>query len=392
MTEPRGARRRTVLHLIDMAGPGGAETILFNLAVGLDPDRWRPVVAVSEAGWLSDALRPEGIEALIVPPQGAFDLGYLRSLLGVVRRHGVELIHAHLLGPSVYGSLAGRLAGVPVVCTFHGQADVAPDESYRAAKFRIIDRRRNRVVFVSESLRRWVLEGNRLEPSRTRVVHNGIDARAFRPGSDEGFRRELGVEPGQLLVGAVGNLRTAKAYPDLLRAAALLRERSDAYRFVVVGDNRGQMYHDLLAVRDGMGLREHVHFTGFREDVARVMHGLDLYAISSHAEGFSLSTVQALACGVPTVATRCGGPEEIVEDGVSGVLVPARDPAALADALHALAGDPERRARMSRAGRARVERRFSTEAMVAGYEAVYRDALGIAAGAPTPGAAAPAAV
>jgi glycosyltransferase involved in cell wall biosynthesis len=392
LTDPRGARRRTVLHLIDMAGPGGAETILFNLATGLDPDRWRPVVAVSEAGWLSEALRPEGIEALIVPPQGAFDLGYLRSLLRIVKRHGVELVHAHLLGPSVYGSLAGRLAGVPVVCTFHGQADVAPDESYRAAKFRIIDRRSNRVVFVSESLRRWVLAGNRLDPSRTRVVHNGIDARAFRPGFDDGLRRELGVEPGQTLVGAVGNLRTAKAYPDLLRAAALLRERSDTYRFVVVGDNRGQMYHDLLAMRDGMGLREHVHFTGFREDVPRIMQGLDLYAISSHAEGFSLSTVQALACGVPTVATRCGGPEEIVEDGVSGVLVPARDPAALADAVHALAGDPERRARMSRAGRARVEREFSTEAMTAGYEAVYRDALGIAGRAPAPGAAAPAAV
>ncbi|HEV2149928.1 MAG TPA: glycosyltransferase, partial [Longimicrobiaceae bacterium] len=371
MTEPRDARRRTILHLIDMAGPGGAETILFNLATGLPRERWRPVVAVSEAGWLSQALQPEGIDPLMVAPQRAFDLPYLRALLGVVRRHRVELIHAHLLGPSVYGSLAGRLSGVPVVCTFHGQADVAPDESHRAAKFRIIDRRKNRVVFVSESLRRSVLGENRLDPARTRVIHNGIDARTFRPGSDSELRRELGIRPGEVLVGAVGNLRTAKAYPDLLQAAALLRQRSEMYRFVIVGDNRGRMYQDLLALRDRLGLRDSVHFAGFRDDVPRIMNNLDIYAISSHTEGFSLSTVQALACGVPTVATRCGGPEEIVEDGVSGVLVPTRDPAALAGAIHDLAGDPDRRARLARAGRAQVEERFSTEAMVASYQAVY---------------------
>lgn len=387
MAKPRGARRRTVLHLIDMAGPGGAETILFTLATGLDRERWRPVVAVSEPGWLSRALQPEGIDPLFVAPRRAFDLPYLRALLGIARRHGVELIHAHLLGPSVYGSLAGRLSGVPVVCTFHGQADVAPDESYRAAKFGIINRRKNRVVFVSEPLRRSVLGENRLDPARTRVIHNGIDARTFRPGADTELRRELGVLPGQVLVGAVGNLREAKAYPDLLHAAALLRRRSDAYRFVIVGDDRGPMYRDLLALRDRLGLRGCVHFAGFRDDVPRVMNNLDLYVISSHAEGFSLSTVQALASGVPTVATRCGGPEEIVEDGVSGVLVPARDPAALAGAIHDLARDPERRARLARAGRARVEARFSTEAMVGSYQAVYEDALDLA-----PRAAAPAAV
>lgn len=388
MTEPRDARRRTVLHLIDMAGPGGAETILFDLARGLDRDRWRPVAAVSEAGWLSDALRREGIDPWIVPPQRAFDLGYLRALLGVVRRERVELIHAHLLGPGVYGSLAGRLSGVPVVCTFHGQADVAPDESYRAAKFRIIDRRKNRVVFVSEALRRSVIGENRLAAGRTRVIHNGIDVGVFRPGSDGALRRELGIAPGQVLVGAVGNLRTSKAYPDLLHAAALLRAKSDAYRFVVVGDNRGPMHGELLALRDRLGLREAVHFTGFREDVPRVLRSLDVYVISSHAEGFSLSTVQALACGVPTVATRCGGPEEIVEDGVSGVLVPARDPAALAGAVHGLAGDPERRARLARAGRAAVEERFATAAMVRGYEAVYEELLGLPPrAAPRPAAA-----
>lgn len=365
-----------VLHLIDTGGPGGAETILHEVATGLDARAWESVVAVPERDWLDRALRGSGVEPLLVPTEGAFDLGYLVRLARVVRQRRIDIIHAHLLTTSVYGSLVGRILGLPVVCTFHGEVDVSSEDTYRAAKFRIVSRGRNRVVFVSETLRRTFLSSTPLDPSITRVVHNGIDTGVFRPGRDDTLRVELGVNDGEVLIGAVGNLRVAKDYPNLLRAAALLRQRSPRYRFVIAGDTRTPMLQELLELRRQLGLEGALSFVGFRDDVPRFLRALDLYLISSSAEGFSLSTVQALASGVPVVATRCGGPEEILEGGEVGVLVPPRDPGAIADAVHALSHDRERQARFRDAGRSLAETRFSRRAMVAGYEAVYREILG----------------
>ncbi|HEX7049649.1 MAG TPA: glycosyltransferase [Longimicrobiales bacterium] len=366
---------RNILHLIDTGGPGGAETVYATLLARLDPGRWRSIAVVPEVDWLHGALRSAGVEPLVVPTHGSFDIRYLRRLHGIARRNGAEIIHAHLLTSGVYGGMLGRLRGVPVVCTFHGHADVPADERFRAVKFRILDHRRNRIVFVSAALRRAFLRRHRLDPARTEVIPNGIDARVFRAGTRGGLRAELGLPETTILVGAVGNIRASKDYPTLLRAAAALRRRSAAYRVVIVGDTRDAGYDGLLALRSSLGLDQTVIFTGFREDVHGIMGDFDIYVISSSAEGFSLSTIQAMACGVPVVATRCGGPEEIIEDGVTGVLVPTGAPEALADAVHALAGDVVRRERFSRVARERVERRFTVESMVQAYSALYERCL-----------------
>lgn len=367
--------RKSVLHLIDTGGPGGAETIFLDLVTGIDPDRWRSVAAVPEVDWLDAELRERSIAPLLVETRGPFDLSYGRRLAGLVRRERIDLIHAHLLTTSVYGSVVGRLCSVPVVCTFHGQADLS-GESYRAIKLRLLNRRTNRIIFVSEALRRNFLDSvSPLDPALTRVVHNGIDTSHFRPGRDDGLRRELGIGGDEILVGAVGNVRPSKDYATFLRAAAALRERSPKYRFVVAGDTRTPLHDEMRALSRELGLEQSVTFLGFRKDADRILRGLDIYLISSAAEGFSLSTVQALATGIPVVATRCGGPEEILVDGVTGVLVPIRDPEAMASAIHDLVQDPGRLARLSAAGRSSVEARFSTAAMVAGYERIYRECL-----------------
>jgi len=206
------------------------------------------------------------------------------------------------------------------------------------------------------------------------VVFNGIDTAAHARPRDEAVRRELGVSGDEVLVGAVGNIRPSKAYPVLLEAAAQLRRNSPRqYRFVIVGDTRSPLHAELLEQRRALGLEETVCFTGFREDVHRLMSAFDVYALSSSAEGFSLSTVQALAAGVPVVATRCGGPEEILADGESGILVPTGSPSALAGAIESIAGDADRRRRLVEAGRHLVARRFTLEAMVRGYEAIYEE-------------------
>ena len=377
--------RRNVLHLIDTGGPGGAETIYLNVVDGLDRERWRSVAAVPWREWLSAELEQRDIEPRLLTTSGSFDVRYLRRLHELVRRERIDLIHTHLLTSSVYASAVARLARIPVVCTFHGQVDLSAAGRFAAVKFRIVNRRRNRVVFVSESLRRALLATAPLAGSNSRVIYNGIDVARFHTGRDDSLRAELGIGPEALLIGAVGNIRPAKSYRVLLRAMSLLNARGQSSHLVIAGDAQGSLYEELLALRHELGLESSVHFVGFRSDIPRLMQNFDLYVLSSSSEGFSLSTVQALASGLPVVATRCGGPEEIISANETGVLVPPDSPGALADALGELLRDPARRGRLAQAGRRSVLERFSLESMVREYSALYEECLGMSpAAAPLP--------
>ncbi|HEX8904119.1 MAG TPA: glycosyltransferase family 4 protein [Longimicrobiaceae bacterium] len=366
---------RPVLHLIDTDGPGGAETVFVEVAAGLAERGWSAAAAVPGPGWPHDALKARGIEPLVISTGRAWDVGYAARIVAAARRSGAALVHAHLLGPGVYAALAGVFTGIPVVTTLHGTADIAPAEALRGVKLRLLARGRNRIAFVSESLRRAVLARAAIDSARTAVVPNGIDLRAFRPGRDGGLRRELGIAPGAPLVGAVGNLRADKDYSVLLRAAAHLRDAVPGVRVVIAGAGGNEIERELRALSRELGVEETVVFAGFRPDPERVLRTLDVFVLSSRSEGFSLSTAQAMACGVPVVATRCGGPEEIVDDGATGLLVSPAAPDELADAVARLLRDPAARERMGRAGHERAQARYSVERMLDGYDALYRQCL-----------------
>lgn len=373
---PPGTRAipRSILHLIDTGGPGGAETIYCELASGLDPARWRSIAAVPEPGWLADTLRGRGVTPRLVPTRGSFDVGFLRQLDGVIRTERVDLVHAHLLTSGVYGGLVGCFRRVPVVVTLHGGADFGPSVRSGAAKMRLLSAFSTRVVVVSESLRRLVRAAG-VGAGRIDVIHNGIDTRHFAPGTDGSLREVLGIDDSAVLLGAIGNVRPAKDYAVLLRTAARLRSSQVRYHFVIAGDASGPLFDQLIRLRHALGVDDMVTFIGFQQDVARVIRNLDVFVITSSSEGFSLTTIQAMACGVPVVATRCGGPEEIIDDGATGVLVPAGSPDAAADAIHDLAADGPRRLRFARAGPAAVQQRYTIAAMLDAYQALYEGCI-----------------
>ena len=313
--------------------------------LGLDQKRFRSVATcdvlspgairgqgISASGWLYDALIERGVDPVVVRTTRAFDLAYLARLLRLVRTSGAELIHSHLLTSSVYGSVAGLLTGVPVVTTFHGSVDIRTRGPLTALKIGLINRSADRIVFVSEHLRRELVAARGLRASKSVVVHNGVDCDRFRPARNDRLRRRLGVGVDVLLVGAVGNVRQPKGYDILLDSAAMLAARGPRVCIVVAGEDAGQpaLMQALLQRRAHLGLDDAVHFLGFQHDAAGVLNGLDMFVLPSTKEGFSLSTVEAMACGIPVVATRSGGPEEIVSDGDSGLLVAAGDAIALA--------------------------------------------------------------
>lgn len=364
------------MHVIDTGGPGGAETLFTRLAVGLQDRNVRSVVIVGRDGWLADQLREHRLEPVIIPSSGSLNIQYLLGLLQILRRERADALLAHLYGPAVYGAMAGRLSGTPVVSVIHGQSDVQSQGRFARLKSVIARHWVDRFVFVSEQLKADITRRLSVEESQCKVIPNGINLSEFLPQPNRELRDALGLLDSDVLIGAVGNIRPPKAYEVLLDAARILCDYSNKVHFAIAGEGSGDLMDSLRAQRDRLGLASRVHFLGFRKDANRVLNNLDVFVVSSRTEGFSLACVEAMACGIPVVATRSGGPESIVVDGESGLLVPAGSPADLAAAVRRLLDDRELCSRLRDGAQRRVASSFSEARMLAEYRAVLTEVMG----------------
>jgi glycosyltransferase involved in cell wall biosynthesis len=371
---------RTLLHLIDTGGPGGAETVFLHLATRLDSKRFRSVPVVSRKGWLADRLREHGLPVHILPSRGSINVPYLYQLQQLVRHQRADAIVGHLYGSSIYGSLAGIVTRRPVVSILHGQTDVSATERFAYAKAAVVRTGSHRVVFVSAQLRAALQARLKVEDERCAVIENGVDMETFTIRRDSSLRTDLALPDSHLLIGAIGNIRAPKGYDTLLDAARLLRDSSDRFHFIVAGEGSGPLLERLLAQRARLGLERNVTFLGSRTDVARILNNLDIYVLSSTSEGFSIACVEAMACGLPVVATRSGGPQTIIEDGRSGLLVEPSDPAQMAAAIKRVAEDAVLRQALGKEARRRAEERFSLDAMIGRYDTLLSM---VTAGRPT---------
>jgi glycosyltransferase involved in cell wall biosynthesis len=368
---------KTIFHVIETVGPGGAETVFIQLATRESKER--NIAALPGPGWVADTLKAEGVAPLdlsISRTRPPLDLGLYRHLVRHIRENNVDLLHSHTLGVSVYACLAGLRTGTPVVCTLHGEPDLGRSERWRTIKLAILRRGAAKIVLVSNHLRELFVRESRIPAGRTAVVHNGVDCDRHSAGPDRTFRAELGISDDCFLFGAVGNVRALKAYDNLLHAAAIAVKTNPKLRFAVVGETgSGKLMQELLELRSELGLQDIVHFAGFRSDITPPLRSFDAFVLSSKSEGFSIATVQAMASGLPVLATRSGGPEEIITDGVDGLLVPRADSAALAAGMLRLAGDGELRTRLGAAARASARAKFSLAKMLESYEQIYDAAL-----------------
>jgi glycosyltransferase involved in cell wall biosynthesis len=365
MTLPRCA----ILHLIDTGGPGGAETIFARLATHFDT-RARSLAVIPSDKWLASELRRGGIEPIVMPAHGSMELGYLGKLRSLIRDHDVRLIQTHLLGSAVYGSLAALGTGIPAVCVFHGPTDLRNPGRVAALKRRLLSHTAAAIVAVSASTRQELNDFGLPDTAITQI-NNGIDTREFYPGVSDSIRARLQLQPGDILVGAVGNIRAPKAYEVLLQAAAAVARVHPNVHFAVIGQEDKNLMPALLTSRDRLGLASRFHFLGFVRSDRQLYNNFDVFVSSSRSEGLSLSFLEAMATARPIVATCSGGAQQAIVDRISGLLVPVDAPEALADSLAALIIDPDLRSRLARGARSRCTAEFSLERMFAAYEAIY---------------------
>lgn len=371
-----------LLHVIDTAGPGGAETVFLQTATRLDPDRFQATAVVGGTGWLEQKLLESGLPPHVVPARGSFNARYLSVLLRLARKHRSDVVVAHLYGSSIYASLAGMLLSTPVITVLHGQSDVPDTERVALLKASIVRRASRKVIFVSEQLQEHLRPRLGLAVAQCTVIPNGVDTELFKPVRDRTLRAELGLSDDTALIGAIGNVRQPKGYDVLLRAARAMIDRSQRFHLIIAGECANAIGRELEQLKLELGMGPHVTFLGLRSDVARLLNNLDVFVLSSHTEGFSIACIEAMACGVPVVATRSGGPEQILE-GECGLLVPTGDPASLARAIERVTSSQELAATLAARALGRVHERYSLATMLSRYEAVLERVAQDSRAAPT---------
>lgn len=371
---------KTILHIIDSAGPGGAETVFIDLATRLPKSEYRSVIVIRDKGWIYDELSRRGFTPILLEAKGSFNWRYLLAIRSIIIREKVDLIQSHLLGSNVYSSLVGLLMRKPVITTFHGGVDVSESERFLGMKFGLINIGSNRIVAVSNSLRDDIARRTPLNPKKTEVIYNGIDTTDYEREKSDTFRQQFGWGKGDTIIGSLGNIRPAKAYDVLLQAAALVKKQGLNCRFVIGGDggtknNPNRLYRQLLETRESSGLQEQVKFIGFVDDPADFLSKVDMFLLSSSSEGFSISTIQAMASSLPVIATRCGGPEEIVDHMINGWLVEKNNPEAIAEVIKVLCESTEIRKELSTSAKQKVDTTFAMKAMLSGYQRLYSNII-----------------
>ncbi len=360
-----------IAQVIWSLGLGGAEQVVIRLAAGLDRRRFQPLICCLDApGPFAAQAEAAGVEVVAMGKRGPADLGAAWRLVRFLRRRAVDVVHTHLWGANLWGRPAAKLAGIPVVVTTEHNLDTWK-KVHHLALDRALAPAATHLVAVSRQVQEFY-EAHRVGRRRWQVVHNGVDTSVPMRRQRGPALLGLGIGADTPAVGFVGRLGPAKAPDVFLLALARVAAECPAVRALVVGD--GPLRPSLEQQARQLGLERQVIFAGLRKDATELLSGLDAVAVSSLREGLSMAMLEAMAAGVPVVATAVGGTPELVRDGETGLLAPPGDPEALSRALSGLLADPGRADRIRCAARRQVEERFSLARMVEGYEALYSGA------------------
>jgi len=377
---------KTILTVCTSRAWGGMEMSLVQTSVRL---RARGHVVVPLCGPdspIEERLRAEGFSPEIFDLWGKVHPRQAWRLSRLITHRRIDLVHCDWsrdLFTLVPALLAHRR--VPLVLQKHVGVLAAKRLWVHYGLYRRVDR----VIAISDVIRRNFQAMHPIDPAKVVTIHNGIDASRFRPdaAARARVRAELGFADDHLVVGIVGRVTPSKGHPEYLDMAARLAGDFPQARFLIVGEATRGEEDEGRAILDGIaasGLGERVTVTGFRRDVPDLLAGMDVFAFPSHNEAFGLALIEAMATGLPTVSSNCDGVLDIVVEGETGLMVPPRDGAKLAAAVATLLGDASLRRRLGQAGRARVLDCFTEDRMAAAMDRLYDEALE-ARGAVLPG-------
>jgi glycosyltransferase involved in cell wall biosynthesis len=366
VTRRPAARRVRVMHLVLALNIGGLEKVVYDLTRMADREQFDvQVVCLGEVGALAGIFAEAGIPVRGLGVLGRGTLRAIRKVSSELHRERPDILHTHNPSPHLVGAVAARWAGVPIVIhTKHGRN--YPGEFRKVWANRVATWFSDRVIAVSKNAADVARGVERVSAKKVEVVFNGIDLQKFceLSPSDRNVRRMIHV---------ARLVDPPKDHATLLRAVQLIVKQVPDFQLEIVGD--GPHRERIESLCNELDLGNHVTFHGFRHDVHELLRHCGLFILSTTTEGLSITLLEAMATGLPIVATRVGGNPEVVADGETGLLVPPESPCEMADAILKLICDPTRAAQMGAAGRARVEEYFDLRKVVTRYESLYRELL-----------------
>jgi len=376
-------RRLHIFYLIGTLDIGGAEGQLVQLLKGLDRDRFSATVCclTSAAGPYADDIRQLGIDVYSIGFQGLRIFRYPHRVAGqlfrlarLIRRERPDIVHGYLFWAYVLGTFAARAARVPrVVSSRRSLGNFKAGKLHYLLLERLSNAMTSLVIANSRAVRADAMRQEKLPPRKVIVIYNPVDSSQFRATAPAALVEDLQLQDAEPVVTVVANFIDYKGHGFFFDAWRRVAATVPSAVAILVGDGPERAKWEGRIMADALG--SSVRFVGSRRDIPAILALTDIVVHPSLEEGFSNAILEAMAAGRPVVATAVGGNTEAIQDGRTGILVPARDSEALAAAILILAREPGRAREMGSAGRERVARHFSVEQMVRSYESVYERLL-----------------
>lgn len=343
---------------------------MLNTARFLDKSRFDVRALVVGGGALVDKLKEDNIGVETFDYGHSYNLGLLWYIRKTIRRYRIEIVHTHLSRMNTYGFVASRFTGAKNVMTVHGLTEFSgfPGRMY----YTVFGNLSGKIVTVSKMLAKEFHSTTHVSRNKIAVIPNGIDTARFAQTVDRReILRRFNIPPEAKVILAVGNIREIKGYEFLIESFASIAGENPDLAAVICGGDYAGYKHNLDSLIDRYGLSHRIYFTDFIPDIEALYGAADLYALTSISEGFSLTTVEAMASSMAVVSTDCVGPREIIDDGVDGVIVPDRDQKRFAQAMLDLIRDENKRRAMGKAARKKVEERYSIDKSVRAFEELF---------------------
>ena len=368
---------RKILHVIDSLDLGGAQTFLLELVRNLDRSKYLPEVACMHGrGVYAKVFEDAGITVHLLSP-GKFPPMYMPNFWRLMRRGNYDILHFHLFGANLCAKPLAIMSGHPAIVV-HDQCN---DESREQNPLLLAadafwTQKSHRIIAVSESTRRYLLCHEDLDDSSVITISNGIDTEKFRPaigGQCKSARSELGIPADAFVIGGVGRLVSQKNFLLFLKVASNILKKYPEVRFAIAGT--GPLETILRAEAENLGISSQILFLGHVSDRQSLYHALDVLLITSDFEGTPMTLLEAMASGVPVVASAVDGISEVCSDGVDSLLAPPRDSDFFEQSLFRIIRDKTLRGNLAFAGRRTILERYDIQVIAERVEQVYCDLL-----------------
>lgn len=369
--------RTRVLYIVDQLGGGGAERVVVDIATHLPPSYQCHVCATRENGNFSycSSLEQHGVPYTLIGRRKRYDLRGFQKIRQLICDYQPHIIHTHKYGSNIWGRLLRISTSFPVLVSHEHTWEYNSANRLRILTNRILAPLSDAIIAVSEEDRRKLIAVEALPENKILTIYNGVDfSRIHTTISSSQAKRRFGIEPEEFSIGIIGKLSAQKGHEYLLQALAIARDALCPFKLLIAGE--GELREELENLVIELGLERSVSFLGFVNDIGVLLSAVDLVVMPSLFEGHPIALIEAMAAGKAVVASDVGGIPEVIEPGKTGTLVPPRDTNGLASAISAARNTPQERIRLGEAAARSVTSRFSIEAAVQSYVALYKELLG----------------